>query len=265
MKTKLVLSTAAAALAATVAFAATPVINIVNAGSETGSFRQILTQMSEQGLNNNFIQANNPVVAAQNFDQENVLTVWSSEWPGNPDLPGVEIESENLVALMVYETVMCSRDYTSFEEMAGETVKVATWGSDTMSRYIDKLSEERGVNFEIVPYDGSGAMTQGYIGRDANTVLTITTRQSTIEEDADTTCFAFSAAGDLDFAFVDAIVSLNATEAVTQQLRDAADAMLETTEFQEAFKGMSLKVATDDNQEQLIADYETAVINFTAE
>ena len=265
MKTKLVLTSVIAAMAATVALAANTTINIVNAGSDTGAFRQVLNLMSEQGLDSNFIQANNPVVASQSFGQENVLTVWSSEWPGNPELPSIEIGTDNLVALMVYETVMCSRDYTSFAEMSGETVQVATWGSDTMSRYIGKLSEQTGVNFEIVPYDGSGAMTQGYIGRDANTVLTITTRQAALEEDAGTTCFAISANGDLEYAFVDAIVSLNASEGTTQAMRDAATTMSETTAFLDAFKGMSLKVATSDNQDALIAEFETAVINFTPE
>lgn len=264
MKTKLVFAAVAASIVATTVFAANPVINIVNGGSESGSFRQILNLMSEN-FDNTFVQANNPVVAEQNFNQDNVLTVWSSEWPGKPDMPQIDVTEDNLVALMVYETLVCSREYTSFEEMAGKTVKLATWGSDTTARFVAKLGEEKGINFQVVPYDGSGAITQGYIGRDADTALNITTRQAAMEEDTSTNCFAFSANGDLSLAFIDAVITLNASDEVTAQMREIAEGLKSTPEFQDSFKGLSLKVPTVDTVAALIADYDTAVVNFTPE
>ena len=262
MKTKLVLTSILTAAITSVAVAATPVINIVNGGSESGSFRQILNLMSES-FDNTFIQANNPIVAEQNFNQDNILTVWSSEWPGKPDMPQIDVTAENLVALMVYETLICSREYSSFEEMSGQTVRLATWGSTTTARYVESLGQEKGINFEVVPYDGSGAITQGYIGRDADTALNITTRQAAMEEDPSTNCFAFSANGDISLAFIDAVITLNASDEVTNQMRDVAEELKSTPEFQDSFKGLSLKVATDENVERLINDYDTAVINFT--
>ncbi len=262
MKNKTIVATIAASMIATLAFATTPVINIINGGSETGTFRQILNQMSDN-FDNTFTQANNPVVAAQSFTKENVLTVWSSEWPGNPDLPRIDVTGDNLVALMVYETLVCSREYNSFEEMAGKTVKIATWGSSTTARYVEGLGKEKGINFVVVPFDGSGAITKGYVGQDADTVLNITTRQPAMEEDPTTNCFAFSADGDISLAFIDAIITLDATDGVTEQMREVAATMKTTQAFQDSFKGMSLKIATDETVDRLISDYDTAVINFT--
>lgn len=269
MKLKTTIFAGLTALAASMTFAAANTaqldteIKIVNAGSDSGTFRQILNMMGEY-FNHSFIQAGSPEVAGLNYTGENILTVWSSEYPANSTVE-LDVNQENLVALMVYETLVCSREFNSFAEMNGQTVQIATWGNGTTSRYVEKLGEQHNINFEVVPYNGSGAITQGYLGKDADTVLNITSRQPAMEEDSATNCFAFSARGDLDFAFVDAVVSVNAEAEITQSLRQIAETMSQTTEFQDSFKGLSFKVATDDNQEQLIADYETAVINFTAE
>jgi hypothetical protein len=261
---KIKIACAAVALTvATAAFAATPAINIVNGGSDTGTFRQILNMVAEN-VDSTFIQANTPIVAAQSFDQENILTVWSSEWPGKGgDMPKVEVTKDNLVALMVYETLMCSREFSSFEEMQGKTVKLATWGSENAARYLAKLGAEKGINFEVVPYSGSGGIAKGYVGHDADTVFNITTREAAILEDTSTKCFAYSANGDLDFAFVDSLITLNATGEVTASMRDLVNELKPTAPFQETFKGLAIKVPTDETVDGLIKEFDTAVVNFT--
>lgn len=268
MKLKTTIIAGLTALAATMSVAATvnqldTEIKIVNAGSDSGTFRQVLNMMGEY-FSHNFIQAGSPEVAGLNYTDENILTVWSSEYPSNSTVD-LDVNQENLVALMVYETLVCSREFNSFSEMNGKTVKIATWGNGTTARYVEKLGEQHNINFEIVPYDGSGAITQGYLGQDTNTVLNITSRQPAMEEDSTTNCFAFSARGDLDFSFVDAVVTVNAEDEVTQSLRQIAETMSQTQEFQDSFKGLSFKVATSDNQEKLISEYDTAVINFAPE
>jgi hypothetical protein len=164
---------------------------------------------------------------------------------------------------MVYETLMCSREFSSFEEMQGKTVKLATWGNDNAARYVAKLGAEKGINFEVVPYSGSGGIAKGYIGHDADTVFNITTRESALLEDPTTKCFAYSANGDLSFSFVDSLITLNATGEVTNSMRNLITELEPTAAFQESFKGLAIKVPTDETVDGLIKEFDTAVVNFT--
>ena len=87
---------------------------MVNAGSDSGGFHQVLTMVADKlGSDTQFVQANNPVVAGSYFDQSNVLTMWSTEWPGDSSLPSVEINENTIVAVQAYETILCSRTYNS--------------------------------------------------------------------------------------------------------------------------------------------------------
>ena len=162
---------------------------MVNAGSDSGAFHQMLSMIGDD-LNSDFVQANNPVIAGSHFDKKNVLTAWSTEWPGDSSLPSVIMDENTIVAVSAYETILCSRAYNSLSEMNG-TIKIATWGeSPAVAKFLEDLGNANNVNFEIVPYDGSGATTRGYLGKDADTIFTIQTKQSKVE--ADGNCFAFS-------------------------------------------------------------------------
>lgn len=231
-------------------------INIVNPGSEEGAFRQVLTTIGEQ-VDHNFVQANNPVTAYSYMSNDNVLTVWSSEWPGDSDIKSPVINEDNIVALMTYETLMCSRQYKSLDEMAGQQIKIATWGSDPVAKFLNKLGSDIGVDFIVVPFDGSGSTTKGYIAGDADTVFTITTRQGALEEDKETNCFAFSANGDLGFRFVDAIITVNASQEITKHLREVVAALRETAEWKDKFSGTSTYIGNVQSM------YDEAVINFS--
>lgn len=231
-------------------------INIVNPGSEEGAFRQVLTTIGEQ-VEHNFVQANNPVTAYTYLSENNVLTIWSSEWPGNEEIKSPVIVEENIVALMTYETLMCSREYSSIDDLAGQQIKIATWGSEPVARFLTNLGSEIGADFIVVPFDGSGSTTKGYIAGDADTVFTITTRQSALEEDSATNCFAFSANGDLGFRFVDAIITVNANDVLTNELRDVVSALSNTNEWKDKFSGTSTYVGNVQDM------YEQAVENFS--
>jgi len=233
------------------------VTTVVNTGSDSGGFMAVLTMIGEK-FNHNFIQAGNPVIANSHFDNKNVLTVWSTEWPGDETLPSVVMNADTVVAVQAYETILCSRTYTSLEEMAGQTINIATWGDSLpVSKFVDSLGTSNDVTFNVVPYDGSGDTVRGYLGKDADTIFTTQTKQSKVEVDG--TCFAFSANGDLDFAFVDVILSVNAEEHAVKQYRQAVETLVETEAWQTAFEGTLTQVVNDDNAEAIINKINAAI------
>ena len=226
---------------------------IVNAGSDSGAFHQVLTMIGDK-IDHNFIQANNPIVASKHFDKGNVLTMWSTEWPGDESMPSVEIDMHSIVAVQAYETILCSRKYNSIDEMSGKTIKIATWGeSPVIKKFLDSL----GINFEIVPYKGSGDTVRGYLGKDADTIFTIQTKQSKVE--ADGNCFAFSANGDLDFAFVDVIMGVNADHDMVKSWRKVVSELSTTEAWQSAFAGTATYVLDCDNAGVLIRKIKAAI------
>jgi tripartite-type tricarboxylate transporter receptor subunit TctC len=231
-------------------------INIVNPGSEEGAFRQVLTTIGDK-VEHNFVQANNPVTAYSYFDDKNILTIWSSEWPGDNTIKSPKITEDNIVALMTYETLICSREYKSLDELAGQQIKIATWGSEPVAKFLNALGKEIGAEFIVVPFSGSGSTTKGYIAGDANTVFTITTRQTALEEDKKTTCFAFSENGDLGFRFVDAIVTINVPSKITEYLRNVVDELRQTDNWKEKFNGTSTYIGNVQSM------YDEAVTNFS--
>ena len=125
-------------------------ITIVNPGSEEGAFRQVLTTIGQE-VEHDFVQANNPVTAYSYIDNAStpVLTVWSSEWPGDADMQSPAIDADNLVALMTYETMMCSRQFANLDAMAGQDVKIATWGSEPVAKFLTVLGIEKDINFMV--------------------------------------------------------------------------------------------------------------------
>ena len=226
---------------------------IVNAGSDSGAYHQVLPMVG-QNIDHNFIQANNPIVASKHFDKGNVLTMWSTEWPGDESMPSVEIDMHSIVAVQAYETILCSRTYNSMDEMSGQTIKIATWGdSPVIKKFLDSL----GINFEIVPYGGSGDTVRGYLGKDADTIFTIQTKQSKVE--ADGNCFAFSANGDLDFAFVDVIMGVNADHDMVKSWRKVVSELSTTEAWQSAFAGTATYVLDCDNAGVLIRKIKAAI------
>ena len=183
--------------------------------------------------------------------------MWSTEWPGDKSLPSVILDRNTIVAVQAYETILCSRTYNSLSEMNG-TVKIATWGeSPAVSKFLEDLGNKNNVNFVIVPYDGSGATTRGYLGKDADTIFTIQTKQSKVE--ADGNCFAFSGEGDLDFAFVDVIVTVGAENGTVEELRSVLTDLTTTEAWQTAFAGSATYVMNDDNATSLVNKVEAAV------
>lgn len=237
-------NTILALMLSTVAFTAQAEVTVVNPGSEEGMLRQVLTDIA-QGVEHEFIQANNPVTAAQHFGNNNVVTAWSSEWPGNPEMPAVSITEENLAGLIVTETFMCSREFTSLDQMSGQTVKIATWGSDTVARFITAFGQEHNINFVVVPYEGSGATAKGYVGGDADTVFTIESKEEAVLSDGKTTCFAYSKDGDLAYRFVDAILTVNGSSELTESVRNTVAVLKETNEWKDKFLGTTFVVEGD--------------------
>ena len=126
---------------ATVANAGT---TVVNPGSDSGGFHAVLSMINSE-IKGDFIQAGNPVIAGQHLDKENVLTIWSTEWPGNPETPRVDFSEETIVGLQVYETVLCSREFITMNDMKGKHIKIATWGdSPAVEKFIDNIHEKLG-------------------------------------------------------------------------------------------------------------------------
>lgn len=224
---------------------------IVNTGSDSGGFNAVLTMIGEN-IEHSYVQAGNPVVASTFFDRNNVLTMWSTEWPGNSEIPSVELNAETIVGLQVYETILCSREFDSMDAMRNQNIKVATWGdSPAVAKFMTALGESLNSTMTIVPYDGSGSTTRGYLGGDADTIFTVQTRQSKVE--ADGTCFAFSANGDLDFAFVDVILSVNADADTVSNIRNVVTEISASEAWSTSFEGTETYVVTEDNAETIVA------------
>jgi hypothetical protein len=184
--------------------------------------------------------------------------MWSTEWPGNDSLPSVVIDVNTIIAVQAYETILCSRTYTSLEEMSGQTIKIATWGdSPAITKFINGLGDDNNVNFKVVPYGGSGDTVRGYLGKDADTIFTIQTKQSKVEVDG--VCFAFSAKGDLDFAFIDVILAVNADEAAVNEYRQVVSDLSQTEAWKTAFAGTLTQVVNEDNAEALVKKVAAAI------
>src|SRR6056300_1793917 len=232
---------------------------VVNAGSDSGAFHQMLTMISEKLDNTSYVQANNPVVAGKHFDKGNVLTVWSTELPGDSSLPSVTMDENTIIGVTAYETILCSRTYNSLSDMNGEMLKIATWGkSPAVEKFLSDLAKSNNFDFEIVPYDGSGATTRGYLGKDADTIFTIQTKQSKVE--ADGNCIAFSANGDLDFAFVDVLLSVNAENGTVENFRKVVKDLITTEAWQTAFAGSATYVLDNGNKDSLVNKVNSAIV-----
>lgn len=231
--------------------------NIVNTGSESGGFNTVLSMIADN-MNTNVIQAGNPVIAASHFEKPNVLTMWSTEWPGDTSLPKPDINGNTIVALQTYETIMCSRQFTSLADMDGMNVKVATWGdSPSVDKFLTNFGKANNVKFNIVPYEGSGGTTRGYLGGDADTIFTIQTRQAKVETDG--TCFAFSAEGDLDFAFIDVILSVNASSQAVTNYRNTVSELAKTEAWKTTFDGTVTYIVDDTNMSDIVAKTNVAI------
>ena len=113
---------------------------VVNTGSDSGGFNAVMSMVADS-LGTNVVQAGNPVIASSYFDGGDVVTMWSTEWPADDTLPQPTIDGDTIVALQVYETILCSREYTSLADLNGETVKVATWGASApVSKFLSDYS-----------------------------------------------------------------------------------------------------------------------------
>lgn len=250
----------AAMIAALSVFVALPAaaqdLTFVNPGSEEGMLRQVLNDIGTD-IPHGFVQANTPVAAMQYLTDGPALTIWSSEWVGNPEFKSPSISDSNLVGLLQTETIMCSREFGSVDDMKGKTVKLATWGSQPVSKFITNFGKQHGITFVVVPYDGSGATVRGYLGKDADTVFTISSKESAISKDSGTKCFAYSKNGDLDFRFVDAIVGVNLTPDQITSLRDKVKSLSQTPAWLEKYSGTTTVV--DSN---LSDSYQKAVSLF---
>jgi hypothetical protein len=209
--------------------------------------------------NHKFIQANNPIIAETHFDKGNVLTMWSTEWPGDESMPSVTIDANTIVAVTAYETILCSRTFNSLSDMSGKTIKIATWGkSPAVSKFIENLGKANNTTFEIVPYGGSGDTVRGYLGKDADTIFTTQTKQSKVE--ADGNCIAFSANGDLDFAFVDVLLSVNAENGTVENFRKVVKDLITTEAWQTAFAGSATYVLDNGNKDSLVDKVNAAIV-----
>ena len=232
-------------------------ITIVNTGSDSGGYSQVLTMVGSQ-IDHDFIQAGNPIIAEKHFDKGNVFTMWSTEWPGDESMPSVKIDMHSVVAVQAYETILCSRTYNSISDMNGKTIKIATWGdSPAVKKFLDGLGKDNNISFEIVPYDGSGDTTRGYLGKDADTIFTIQTKQSKVE--ADGNCFAFSANGDLDFAFVDLLLAVNADDKAVHEFKHMLLGLVETEAWKTAFIGTETYVMDCDKAPELMKKVNAAI------
>lgn len=230
---------------------------IVNSGSDSGGYHQVLSMVGDK-IDHNFIQAGNPIIAETHFDKSNVLTMWSTEWPGDNTMPSVVIDENTIVAVQAYETIMCSRTHNSISDMNGKTIKIATWGdSPAVKKFLDEFGNSNNITFKIVPYDGSGATTRGYLGKDADTIFTIQTKQSKVE--ADGNCFAFSGNGDLDFAFVDILLAVNAENGAVEEFRQIVLDLSNTEAWKSAFEGTETYVLNNDNDTKLLNKVEAAI------
>jgi hypothetical protein len=230
---------------------------IVNTGSKTGGFNAMLTMIGKT-LNHSYVQAGNPMVAASYFNKVNVITTWSTEWPGDNSLPKVKVGKNNIVALTVYETTLCSRKFNSLDAFSGKTIKIGTWGESTgVSGFISSLGKKLNAKFIIVPYSGSGDIARGFLGGDIDTVFITQSKQQKIEKDGK--CIAFSSKGELDFAWIDAILLINGESGTEIEARKAMLYAINTQEWQTAQAGVATYVPNGTNDELVLNKYNMAV------
>jgi len=236
----------------------TETFTIVNTGSKTGGFNAMLTMLGKT-INHNYVQAENPIIGASYFDDVNVITAWSTEWPGNnAQIPRIKVNEDNIIALTVYETVLCSRKFNSLDAFRGKTIKIGTWGESTgVPRFISSLGKKLNAKFTIVPYSGSGDIARGFLGGDIDTVFVTQSKQSKIEKDGK--CIAFSSRGELDFAFVDAILLINGESGNKIKVRKAMLYAVNTEEWQTAQDGVVVYVPNGTNDTELLNKYNNAV------
>ena len=77
--------------------------------------------------------------------------------------------------------------------------------------------------------------------------------------EADGNCFAFSANGDLDFAFVDVLLAVNAENGAVEEFRNIVLELSNTEAWQTAFEGTATYVLNDDNKDSLINKVNAAI------
>lgn len=227
----------------------------VNPASPEGIFKQLFTELGKD-IDHTYIQASTPIAASPYLTSDPTLTFWSAEWPSDTNIKSPKFTKDQLVGLLTTDTIMCSREFKSVSEMKGKTIKIASWGSPAVRRYLYNFATSAGATFVVVPYDGSGSTTRGYLGKDADTVFTTASRRSALEADTITKCFAFSEDGSLKFQYVDAILALNGLD--TKQIRNLLKTKTVTPEWKAKFNGVRVLFDGD-----LIKIYSEAVSNFT--
>lgn len=237
---------------------------VINAGSAEGQMKQTLMQIAE-GTDYNFAQANNPIVATQLFKEtkDPILTTWDSAWISIDGIKDYKLPFESMLGIMITHTMICSRQYTSFDAMKGKTVKISTWGSNPVSKVLKDLGKEHSINFVVIPYSGSGAAIKGYIGNDADTIFTITSRMSSVLQDTSTNCFAFSEKDDIKFKFVDGVFLLNGSQAEVDSYRNKFQKLITEQKWLDANKGTQTIIINKTNYKEVTKTYSDAVISFS--
>jgi len=219
-------------------------ITAVNPASEDGGTKQVLTSVAT-GFDYNMFFAGTPANAVQWFSKPNVLTVWSSEWPGNPAVKSPAITKDNTVGLIMYETAICSREFTDLASMRGKTIKISTWGHIHASKFLKTLGEPYNINFVVIPYSGSGSIARGYIGGDANTTFIAESKRAAITLDGKTSCFLSSSTDQIAFRYVDAIIALNTDPQLVNQLRASLQTQSNSASWKEKLQGTRTLVGGD--------------------
>lgn len=222
--------------------AASASVLFVNPASPEGIFNQIFTELSKD-IDHTYIQASNPVTASTYLDKGPSLTFWNSEWVTNSSIKTPNFDQHNIVGLLATETIMCSREFKSLSEMSDKTIKIASWGSAPVKRFLESLGKKYNIKFVVVPYDGSGSITRGYIGKDTDTVFTTLSRKTAIMTDTASVCFASSAEKTLDFQYVDAILALNGANNLT--IRELLRTKMNTHNWRSKLNGVSVVLDGD--------------------
>ena len=110
-----------------------------------------------------------------------------------------------------------------------------------------------------MPYGGSGDIVRGFLGKDVDTVFVTQSKQHKIEKNGNGKCFAFSSKGELDFAFVDAILLINGELGNNLEARKAMLYAVNTEEWQTAQDGVAVYVPNGTNDTELLTKYNNAV------
>jgi hypothetical protein len=236
---------------------------VINAGSPEGQMKQTLIQIAE-GTDYSFSQANNPIVATQLFKETKdlILTTWDSAWVSIDGIKDYKLPPESMLGVMITHTMICSRQHTSFDSMKGKTVKISTWGSSPVAKILKDLGKEHNINFVVIPYSGSGAAIKGYIGNDADTIFTISSRMSSVLQDTSTNCFAFSEKDEIKFKFVDGVFLLNGSQSEVDGYRNKFQKLITEQKWLDANKGTQTIIINKANYKEVTKTYSDAVISF---